>query len=255
MMQARRWAPMALVLGCGPSSEDDGDDGDDVNVDTGDDDDDDDDDDSGTSMTGDDGMDGDSDTGTPSCNEDDVGPPPPLSIAMGVRNETDAPIFLPRNGCNDPISVRGPDGGGSPTISFPDCELPSCTQLIDGDCSVACAGGSGACFEAVVRVDPGATHVREWNGAVWTETTLPAACVPDDCAAECFQAIAASPGTYTIEAGVGECPNADPAACECPGGESSCDIEAIGDAEIPTPVASSVEFTFPDDVMPTIVVR
>lgn len=215
MVKARFWVALALVSGCGPASDD----------------------------------------GAAVCDEDDVAPPPPTTITMGVRNDTDAAVFLPRDGCSDPIALRGPGGLGTPVVSFPDCEHPACTQLIDGDCSVSCAGGGGACQETMVRIDPGATHVREWNGAVWAETSLPAACVPDDCGTQCFVAQAAAAGTYTLQTRYGECPNADPAACECPNGEAICDVPVVGDAMPPTPAMVALEFAFPDEAMPTMVIQ
>jgi len=204
--------------------------------------------------------DGTADDGTADDASDDGGvcsgwdDTPGLSVALQVVNQSDAPIFLQRNGCGDPISLSGPDGAGPTALSFPDCQFARCADVVSGDCAIACSG-RGACQETVVRVDPGAVHERAWEGAIWETTAVAAECVAMDCEADCHQQVEATAGTYVIDISYSPCPNEQAADCECPAGEPVCDVVVDGSAPSPMPGSASVEFAYPDRTTPQIVIR
>lgn len=207
-----------------------------------------------SSMTGADETGNESETGAGAC-EEEPADPAPVAVAMGVRNETEVPIFLHRGfECSDEVTLRGP--GDENTALRPPCEKPACGGLFEGDCSVVCGDDEGDCSNRMVRIDPGATFVHDWDGLVWIERVLPVECIADcDPDPDCIEQVVATSGTYTFDVRVGECPYEDPGECECPGGDPTCSILVESDLGIQPGAAASLEFEFPDETDPILVVR
>ena len=192
-------------------------------------------------------------TGAPTC--EDFQPLAGVMIALSVTNNTANPIFLPRKGCRDPIGLLAAQGEPPVQVGLPDCEAPSCDNLLSGDCGVDCAG---ACVQATVRVAAGATYVRTWNGSVWHSATVPDTCVEPSAGCTggmCFQQSPSAPATYTMDVEFSGCPNEDPATCECPNGEDVCEIAVDVDAPSAMPAFMALDFEYPADTVPTIVIE
>lgn len=255
---AWRWlgglAFLAVGVGCGPTSDEDTSDStaqDDASADEGTAD-------NGASATGlgtgsDEGAD---ETGAPSC--EDFESASGAMITLGVTNMTGAPTFLHRIGCNDPIGLSAAEGEPSVMLAFPDCEAPNCDDLLAGNCAVACAGGSGgACQQTVIRIDPGVTHTRTWTGSVWNNATVPTECLPaaSGCDSQCFQQSPSAPGAFSISVEFSGCPNEDPASCECPNGEDTCEIMVGVGKPSAMPGNVSIDFEYPTETGPTIIIQ
>src|SRR5688500_14393895 len=73
----------------------------------------------------------------------------------------------------------------------------SCRDVLD---DVACGCSFvGVCPATLVRIAPGGVYDSAWSGAVQGMTTLPDACVPDECwFTDCQVASQAPAGTYTL---------------------------------------------------------
>lgn len=193
-------------------------------------------------------------TGPPTC-EEEIPPAISVGIELGVRNETGAPIYLHSTfSCVEYLQLFGPTN--EEVRRDPPCEQPLCSGLLQDDCSLVCIDGEGDCRERIVRIEPGATFVSNWDGRVWIQRQLPEVCAAD-CQNDtgCIQRTEASPGTYRIDIRTGDCPNEDPASCECPEGDTTCIINVDREAGFPELTFVNHQFEFPADTTPTLVLR
>jgi hypothetical protein len=134
------------------------------------------------------------------------------------------------------------DAAGNPTgWQFPDCAVPSCEALLDGDCAVACAD----CAPGIIRIGSGETHHVSWAGTLYADAEAPAACTPAGCDSACARELAAPAGTYNVQTRFhATCPYEDPASCECANGEETCAIFNFEGRITETPTLFSVAFDY-----------
>jgi len=195
-----------------------------------------------------------SSTGAPSCemyqSDADIGP----SVAVTIRHEGSAPVFLDTSGCGGAPIVRVTsqlDGtvvphlldGCTPNTCQGYVEAPDCSQACDN-----CGEPSGA------RLEPGIATDTAWPGRWLRELELGEACAPAaDCPATCMRDEQAPPGTYEIAVTVhrecsGSCECDDPiptARCSLSGALEFADSVTLT-ATIDYPATTSVELVITD---------
>ncbi len=231
---------LACVGSCGPAVDVNGDD---TNATT-----------AGDSQTGDPST-GDGDTtDAPTTDADTTGEPAcqpildePLDAPSTVvmRNDTAAPLFVGFDGgCLFlPFELVGPDDGS--------------LQWQRGDCAASCSDViADGCFEcgpcegpSVLRLGPGESWEREWDGGVFHDQPVPAECVAEPCQPQCEQRTALAPGDYTLRTEArAECPADDPNACACPDGATTCVLTFAADEFVAATALSDATLTHPGAV-------
>jgi hypothetical protein len=171
------------------------------------------------------------------------------AVTVSIVNSQDVPIFVgyPAGCLPEPFKVETTDGaqlqwrGG-------DCQYSCEDVLVDGCFVCGPCPGNG-----VIRIEPGATYEREWNGGVYGIVPFPAGCLEMPCDSMCERRTAAPEGAYTITAVAGTQCEADlPEYCECPDGMTSCEIYPIGPPDaslevsgmVTTPTDTQLQLTF-----------
>jgi len=181
---------------------------------------------------------------------------PATGATITIRNETSVVQYvLPNIGsCESQQLVLGVDGLGT--------NLPYEGQPIDGCrspslCNIGCSDGS----YPGIALAPGASTEVPWDGRVWIEDPIPAACGDEDvCGPDapvgssapfrCRRATSVQGMGFTVTARItSQCDPNDTAIveCDCPSG--ACPI-SVYDLEAPTPERQvSASGTFPEDVV------
>ena len=175
------------------------------------------------------------------------------ATTVRLTNQRTEPIFL--GGSNDcgptePFGIEGPDG--KPVKLWP------------GGCGHTCEGlqshgnyCSGACMmPPLIRIEPGGTYERKWQGVVFEPASMPDSCYsdPNDLLTSCEQQLPAPAGKYAFSAsasaqatcGSGSCvcPAGSPGWCELPGGGQLGSPSLAASADLSLPAANLVELSF-----------
>lgn len=167
-------------------------------------------------------------------------------VAVTIRNDTDAPIFLGSLDCEVDIDLRLYDADDQRVSYRPGACHFTCAELQQTD--AVCAAGCAA--PLILMIAPGGTHRMAWDGTVHEPTEMPAACYfgPEFAGPSCDVRIGAPAGGYAFEViGYDDswCPLDQPGACECtPDANGTCMVEQYGDllAGSGVPARASLEF-------------
>lgn len=119
------------------------------------------------------------------------------SVAITIRNDSDAPLFIPTQSyCAAVLPVRLFAGDAEIVISPGICDFP-CADALSGNCG--CPAGCGD-PEDVVQIAPGGVYTDTWSGISVVPFELDASCVSEDCGAACTAERQTPPGSYTLRA-------------------------------------------------------
>lgn len=176
-------------------------------------------------------------------------------IALSVRNDSAAPIFLrahtPGGGA---VGWRAQTfqishlGAEDPLVTAPnDCDFP-CKLYDNAMCGNAC---SDAGFPpGPILIQPGATFAGAWSGLHFGQVALPSRCLPAACEAglECGRWLNVMPGDFTAAIAVAtQWSCTDPMQCTCtPNADGWCQLDAFVAQNGPVDaVGLTSDFSFP----------
>jgi hypothetical protein len=189
--------------------------------------------------------------GSPACDAylDEA---PPQNVAITVRNEGTATIFLGGEGCAADIGVglAAADGSALPQGAS-GCGY-TCEQLQTrpAACPADCA------LPPVVRVDPGGSYQLSWSGSYVEPASMPKSCYfePSYAGPGCERRIVAPAGDYTLTASAWPQTTCVDNSCDCqPDASGSCVMQGFAgvggtatqaSAVVAYPSETSVEIVF-----------
>lgn len=119
------------------------------------------------------------------------------SVAITIRNDSDAPLFiLTQSFCASVLPVTLFAGDAELVISPGSCDF-SCADVLSGNCG--CPAGCGD-PEDVVQIAPGGVYTDTWSGINVVPFELDASCFTEDCGNSCTAERQTPPGSYTMRA-------------------------------------------------------
>lgn len=183
------------------------------------------------------------DTAPLDCVMDEPSAGPEVEIT--VRNERAEAVFVTAPFFCTEAHVRI-DSNGMPAGLWPmGACTPRCTSIVAGacECPEVCE------IPALVRIEPGGSHVVPWDGSLFVEHLLDPACNTCNVAPDCRLGVSAPDGmvlaTAAAASAASDCTDAagEPVACECAAGEGSCLLD--GTVANPQELGAQAVFDYP----------
>ncbi len=143
------------------------------------------------------------------------------AMQIRVRNDRSVPVYIPSSHdvCTwEPLALLWE---GARVYWSAGAWVPTCDQLLSQSCSWGCSDGPSS----VVRLEPGASYAFTWEGYVYAEVEIDAACAAEnDCAAptSCHAGRQLESGS-ALQAQVRVSESCDLETCEC--GSEACVIQ------------------------------